>query len=1551
MIRRRFRAGACVQAPGCWPANADAPGVSASATGMAFATGSDAARLQGGPIRETGGSARIALLVLLLGLAAAGVFAKRQHDQNAERLAQDSDQIAERAIGELQRRFHAYEDGLRAARDALIGADGVAISRERFRRQAAELASEFPGTRGLGYIARVPRQQESAFVAAARAGGASDFSLRQLAPNKGERFVIEYAEPSATNAELLGLDLASHVNGREAAGKALRSGEPTLSGPIDISGSGAQSQDLFVLLLPVYAGPQRPDSPEAALRTGQGWFYVSPSMAQGLADFMRAHGDYQGSLFDVTDPAHPVQIASVNARNGKGSYEQGSSEVTMYGRRWRLHIDPGPGAVATHGLLQPLHVGLAIAAAGLLLSMLAYAFPNNREYKRYAFAQHARMAALVESSHDAIVGAGLDGRVTEWNRAATQMFGYSAAEAMGRSLVELMVPFERLKEDHEILERVARGEEIAAWETIRRHRDGSMLYVEIAASPIRSRRGRVVGAGFTMRDIAERKEAQAEILQQNVSLEQEVEERTAEIQTYTALQQAILANAGYAIIAANPQGVITLFNPAAQSMLGYASSEVVGKASPEIFHDQIELAERAHVLQAQLGRRIETGFDVLTAKAHAEPDIHEWTFVTRSGSRIPVLLTVSALRRVDGELLGFLGIAADLRERKRREAALETNERKLRSLFELSPLGIVLTDDQGHFVEFNEAFRALTDYTEEELRKLDNRALIPPEYAAQEAELMRQVRRSGRYGPREMHYLRKDGTRVPIRMNGVALRINDHPHVWSLVEDITLQRAAEAVMVDAVAAAEAASKAKSEFLANMSHEIRTPMNAILGMLQLLQKTGLDARQHDYASKTETAAKALLEILNDILDFSKIEAGRQTLEAHEFELERVLRDISVILGANIGDKDIELVFDMDKRVPPWVIGDSLRLQQVLINLVGNAIKFTEFGEVVLTVKLMKLSLEHASLSFEVRDTGIGIDRDKLATIFDGFSQAEASTTRRFGGTGLGLAISQRLVRLMGGELQVASERGIGSRFFFTITLDIPQTATAVSAAPAQMRDLRALVVDDNDCARSAIASMIASVGWHADEAASGEAALERVRQADASGQPYQVIFIDWRMPGIDGWETGRRIRQMHGEKQGDAPLIVMVTAHGRELLAERQAHDRQMLDGFLVKPVTVAMLVDAVADARAGQSPKKQVSTPPPMGEERLVGMHILAVDDNPTNQQLIGELLRSEGAKVMVVGGGAQAIRALTETTPPFDVVLMDIQMPDMDGYTATRKIRSSLGLDRLPIIAMTANVLPSDREACLAAGMNDHIGKPFDLDVLIRRLWHWTGRVPAPTPTPAVEAPPPSPHQPQPSSEPGESAVLDWEAALSRFGGKRWAYAETLRAFPDAIHDQLRQLEDSLQQHLRDAAVRQLHTIKGIAGMVGTDRLAKLAKSLESTVAKTQGDWEGVLDLPGLTRSVDEAIAASRELFTTFFTEGAAGGPRSEPVSRTALEELQTLLDASNMRALDHFHALETALSAHHSDEHRQMQGALARLDFAAAASVCQSLLAGQHPTGSEGR
>ncbi|MFA6229207.1 MAG: response regulator [Rhodanobacter sp.] len=961
----------------------------------------------------------------------------------------------------------------------------------------------------------------------------------------------------------------------------------------------------------------------------------------------------------------------------------------------------------------------------------------------------------------------------------------------------------------------------------------------------------------------------------------------------------------------------------------------LGIGSPGLFHDPIEVVARAGELEAELGHYVEPGFDVFIAKAQHQPDAHEWSYLAKDGNRIPVLLNISTLRRDDGELQGYLGIAVNLTERKRREAALEINERKLRGLFELSPLGIALTNERGQLVEFNESFRALTGYSKQELHALDYWTLTPPEYMEEERNLLQTIEETGRYGPYDKHYVQKGGRHVPIRLNGVSLLIGNEPHVWSIVEDTTTQREAEEAMIDAVAAAEAASKAKSEFLANMSHEIRTPMNAILGMLQLLQRTGLDTKQRDYASKTETAATTLLAILNDILDFSKIEAGWQTLEPHDFELDRLLRDIGVILSANVGDKDVEVVFDVDKSIPKWLVGDALRLQQVLINLAGNAVKFTHFGEVVLAVRAVEQSMDHITLTFEIRDTGIGIAGDKLTSIFEGFSQAEASTTRRFGGSGLGLAISQRLVTLMGGTLQVESELGHGSRFFFTIELELAITRPVV-ALPANvqlMHGLRTLVVDDNDSAREMVGEIVSSLDWTCDNASSGEQALEKIIAASAKGQPYDAIFMDWSMPGMDGWQTSQRIRELSDSAR--MPLIVMVTMHDREKVAERAAHEPACVDGFLIKPVTGSMVLDAVADARAGRGAEVHTGAPARSPSHHLGclnGMLLLVVEDNQINQQVARELLEDEGARVEVAGGG-DAIRRLVENGGAYDAILMDIQMPDMDGYTATRRIRASLGFRSLPIIAMTANVLASDREACLSAGMNDHIGKPFDLDLVVERLLYWTGRSRAAAAA-VRDASATTPAQ-------TITSTLDWQAALARFGGKQRAYLAALDRFPESAAELMQGISAAVTADHRDKVAALAHTLKGIAGTVGANQVAELVASLEQQLRGTGEARLEQLPLDELRSRIDQTVRAVRAI-PIRLAATPAPDPAVIPLDRTRLQKLATLLQASNLRSIEWFESMRESFVAF-PEAHHRIEEALARLDMPMALIVCQQLLRAQ--------
>ncbi|OFA04245.1 response regulator [Duganella sp. HH101] len=683
--------------------------------------------------------------------------------------------------------------------------------------------------------------------------------------------------------------------------------------------------------------------------------------------------------------------------------------------------------------------------------------------------------------------------------------------------------------------------------------------------------------------------------------------------------------------------------------------------------------------------------------------------------------------------------------------------------------------------------------------------------------------------------------------------------------DHTEAREAHEALLLAKEAADQAGRAKSDFVANMSHEIRSPMNAVLGMLQLLQQTEMSERQQDYAAKAHAAASALLGLLNDILDFSKVEAGKLALDPHPFRLDKLWRDLAVILSANVGAKNIEVLFHIDPQLPALVVGDALRLQQILLNLAGNAIKFTERGEVVLSARLLARSEHALSVAFAIRDSGIGISEEQRLRIFDGFSQAEASTARRYGGTGLGLAISQRLVRLMGGTLGVTSVLGQGSVFEFIIDLGVAEAQPEAQAAPSDqtsLSGLSCLVVDDNPTARMVLREMALSFGWKVDVAEGGHEALVAVGERVARNEAYDVVFIDWRMPALDGWETSCHIRRL--APPGKLPLIVMVTAHDRELLAQRHLEMEPVLDGFVVKPVTASMLFDAVADARMEQrAPLAAVALP---SMRRLAGLHLLLVDDNPANQQVASELLSNDGAEVEVASSGAMAIAAVSRPGPLPDLILMDIQMPEMDGYEATLAIQRKLGVKAPPIVAMTANAMPADRVAALDAGMVDHIGKPFDLAQLIAVILKHARRDGA-VPMAGVAAVTAAAASVTAATAVATGAVplpeagINSAAALKRLGGLHSVYLMALRSFVGEAGLLSGQLQAARTDDNAGAALPLLHTLKGLAGTVGADRLAGLAQLAELALKADTGTaaWDQLslmLDaIPGVQDDVEHLV------------------------------------------------------------------------------------------------
>jgi two-component system sensor histidine kinase/response regulator len=1073
--------------------------------------------------------------------------------------------------------------------------------------------------------------------------------------------------------------------------------------------------------------------------------------------------------------------------------------------------------------------------------------------------------SIIESAPDGLLVADEQGLILLSNPNAEQIFGYSHGDFLGKHMDELVAG-------------LASGVE---GRVNGKRKDGSHFALEVGISKLPSLGGNGICFCVTLRDISSR-----------VLLEEQIQR--SHFLADTALE---LSHAGY------------WHMPLDGSEYLFASERAAA-----IFGEEPTPEWRYHVMDqwyAQV-KKGDPGAAVATLKAFraacegkSEKFESSYAYLRPSdGRRSWIHAVANVVRDGDHQPTALYGVVRDITEQRAAEERIKTSEKQVRYMLESSPVAVGLVNIQSGLLVFaNESLATML------CGELEHMVGYPLALNASVADGFAEIRDRLQAGedllnlPIEL--VTFDKRTLHVLASYVHVIYENEPCILCWLFDVTELRQAKEL-------AEGATRMKSDFLANMSHEIRTPMNAIIGMSHLALKTELTPRQRDYVRKIQQSGQHLLGIINDILDFSKIEAGKLTMEEVDFELDRVMDNLANLIAEKASAKGLELIFDVDSEVPKLLRGDSLRLGQILINYCNNAVKFTEKGEIVISVRVLEQDPNHVLLRFAVRDTGVGLTQDQVGRLFQSFQQADTSTSRKYGGTGLGLAISKQLAGLMGGEVGVESQPQKGSTFWFTARLGKVRGMPQHRLLAPDLRGCRVLVMDDNELARNVLEEMLSTMQFEVSQAASGKQALQL-----AETHPFAIVFLDWRMPDMDGFEVARRFQAMEPR-----PKLVMVTAYGREEVL-REA-DAAGLDAVLIKPVNASLLFDTAVRVLGGQNAEERSCTREhiDLSEElaTIKGARILLVEDNELNQEVAVGLLGEAGLSVDVADNGQIALEKLDLQN--YDLVLMDMQMPVMDGIAATRWLRQQQRFAQLPVVAMTANAMPQDRERCAQAGMNDHVAKPIEPEELFRALLRWIQprhqvKAPEPVAAPPVEVGLPT------------VAGLDASQGLRRVLGKKPLYLNMLRKFVSNQSSTVQDLQAALHAGDQATAERLVHSTRGVSGNIGAVDLQAKAEKLEKLIAKGAGRDELSEPLMAFASALGELLNNLGEALPPETTGNGASPPDPEKV-KEVLARLSSLLSNDDSEAGDcleeNLDLLRQALDA---DVFNRLDQAIKQFDF----------------------
>ncbi len=1475
-----------------------------------------------------------AVLVFLCGLLATGAYVANRHEAaQSLRQARFVAQINKTTL-QLQSRLRSYEHGLRGTRSALLayGSRQMPLARFQMLSRSRDPGREFPGVRGFGFIERVAPDQEAAFLANVAAGGRENFRIRMLRPHDDERFVIKFIEPEGPNREAVGLDIGSEDNRRRAIIESFASGEATLTHPITLVQAEGKVRQGFLLFLPIYEAHAVPADAAARQRAAIGAAYAPLLIDEVLSGLLLDEEGVALTLSEVGGDGLGAAFYSVGGNDVAPGSLRESRQIDIFGRRWQADYR----SLAQFDALTPRsHPAASLALGAVLSLLLAIAVFRELRNRQRVKESEARLRRFVNQAPAALAMFDREMRYLAVSQRWASDYQLDAEQLPGQRHYDV---FPKISPAwREVHRRALAGEVLRAEREAFTRDDGKVIWLRWEVRPWVNNANEIGGIVIFSEDVSNMQRAEEEIRRLNASLEIQVADRTRELDEARRTLQTVLDAVPSMIGYWDSKQCIRVANHAVADWFAVDPGGLDGMSLRELFGETLFERTQAQ-LRGVLSGQAQTfeldiprpdGQGVRHALAHYLPDL------------------------LGGEVVGFHAIVHDVTEltesRLQLAEILRENELLLHSIDR--QLIYSVTDASGAIVQVNDKFCQICEYSREELIGQDHRLIGSGLHGADFWSRMWAEIRAGRAWRGDICNRSKSGQLFWVD-TVIAPQFDRHGKLEKIVSlryDVTVSRHALQALEEAKREAERANLAKSAFLANTSHEIRTPLNAVIGMAYLLAQMSLTKEQRQYVESILSAGRALLALINDVLDLAKIEAGEMIYESRVFALQELLDEVAAIFRSQAVDKGLELrLAPLPASVPAIVIGDALRLRQVFSNLIGNAIKFTERGCVNVRIGRVDSSAQNDSGMFwlrgEVEDSGIGISSEGFAQLFTPFAQLDASITRRYGGTGLGLSIVRQLVEGMGGRVGVESQPGQGSLFWFELPLGIGQGELLQIGKRVQARSLDLLVAAAEAGVRETIAGMSEQLGWRVAAVESGAQLIDTVLRRRSEEIPLDCVIVDERLSDMTGEQGVRQLKEALADER--VPVV----------LAKVSPDTGSAAPKVLVKPINPSSLFNSVNEALVacgrGYAHVLAATSLNDGHSHWLPGVRVLVVDDSALNLDVCRRLLERQGARVDVCNNGAEALDLLRSSSSIYDVVLMDVQMPIMDGLAATRAIRNEFGLKRLPILALTAGVLHTQIEQALQAGMNEVLTKPLEPELLIRsvrmQVEAYRGR------SLPVERLPELPAMKPPSGG-GESfpeiAGIDRLQSYQRLMGDADFLRLLLQRFVDEYAEMPREIQAMIRFGQPAAAAAQLHKVRGVAGNFGATRLADAALALEKHLLNGEGDSEALLgDFLLVHQALFDGIVAWLDSQPEPIAAVAGGEVECDPVQLNhCLEQLALMLADNLFSAHELCSEIEMLLlESTRRDDFRSVAREVRNLRYAAAREALETFRrAGDAPWG----